>query len=730
MSLAGNLRDRSISDLLRSAQRERRTGILRLRQNGPDGAQRGDLILRDGGVVGAALSRSGGVHGMGDALVEAALAGPEDALAAMQRAAGSLSQAKGALAEGAKRVGVSLELVEQTLRQHIVALVAAMRDWHSGTFELLQENFPAGGLDRDSASARAFLLDGGLSAAAALGEPEPEAVTAVSEPMELPATEVPQVRGPGGASEARLPPGEGAAPGRPGPGDRERPSGGLGDAVPQVSTDWFDDAAPEAAFEVPDAEPLSPEPEPAPAPKAPIFAAPPDSSAPPSADAEDADIDADDADDAGPDDGSAAGVDLSAPGFGEAALMEAETLLDSEVLSVMLEMGNSAAQTAAESVEISTATVRTGHLLLIDEDGVLTSHLVLPLREAGYVVHAAQGRAAGLEKLSTAASAGERPLVVCDLLLSREGGGMLGGLDLATHAATLDPAPPVVLLAETSGDEVRAKAEEAKVSVLLPRPLKSELKKDDAARAAFLVELLHAVDQHRPHPEWRVGQPAAWETGEARNHEGGWDLQEIETRAAEAEDPPEFAVADPGARREALWRETMRELSAPLSPQEIMLQILRFGAEVLHRGVLFTPAGKAEIKGFGQFGVELAPEVDPDEAVRQIRFPYGEHPGVQRALEERVAVRWTPTGSPWEEHLSRALGGRTPPEVFLGPVYCQGRIAGFFYGDMLPTHEQIPDTTNLEVVLGQAGLALDRHLLETRIKALESTDPNSRRGGG
>ena len=693
VSLAGNLRDLSLADLLDGAKRDRRSGVLRLRQNGPDGAQRGDLVLREGEIVGAALYRAGGVEGMGDALVEAALCSPEDAMAAMQHAAGTLAQPRGALAAGAERVGVPIAYVVDTLRAHVVAVASAMREWRSGTYELVAEGFPAGGADRDSAAARAFLLDEGLTGPPVFGEADPSRVTAVSfaaPPEDRVA--VPALN-PVAAASADTAPGD----------------------------DWFEDAvapASEAAAET--ADETADE----------TAAATETADMAPAPDGDDSDA-ADLENDDGPDEGMSAGVDLSAPGFGETALMEAETLLDSEVLAVMLEMGNSAAATAAVALEAEAGAVRTGHLVLVDEDGQLAMLLVPPLREAGYIVHIARGAGAALEKLAVAAADRERPLVVCDLLLKRDAGGMLGGLDVAAQAALLDPAPPVLLLAETSSDDVRANAETAGVRALVPRPMKSELKKDEAKRAAFLVELLQLVHEHRPHPEWRVdggGQP--WETTDVPVHHGdGWNVAEIESRAAAAEEIPEFAAADPAARREALWRETMRELSAPLSPQEILLNILRFGAEVLTRGVLFTPAGKVELKGYGQFGIELAPDVDPDEAVRQIRFPHGEHPGIARTLEERVAIRWTPTETPWESHLVRGLGGRAPAEVFLGPIFCQGRLAGLLYGDMLPLHDAVPETTNLEVVLGQAGLALDRHVLETRLAVFEGTNPTGRRNG-
>ena len=174
---------------------------------------------------------------------------------------------------------------------------------------------------------------------------------------------------------------------------------------------------------------------------------------------------------------------------------------------------------------------------------------------------------------------------------------------------------------------------------------------------------------------------------------------------------------------DALWRETIAGLSGPTSRPEILLHVLRFGAEMLTRAVLFTPNAKGkELTGFGQFGIELAPGVDADDAVRKIRFPLQGHPGVDQAVKARQPIRSKPGASEWEGHLTMSLGGITPEEVFLGPVFCQGRLAALLYGDMLPSKTMLPDVTNLEVILGQAGMALDRAELEARIAELERKD--------
>jgi CheY-like chemotaxis protein len=725
MSLAGNLRDLSLAEVLDAMFIEKRSGVLRLKQSGPDGHQRGDLVLFAGKIHGAALYRAGGVRGMADALVAAALCSPEDAAGATLHAGGALEWFPGGLEEGAGRVGVGYEHVVEILEAHIVEVADELKGWRSGTYEFVVDGFPQGAYDRDSAAARSFLLDTGVEprsipslvpptsraaggAPAFLSTPSPSAPSAVVEPLAKPAMAGGFVAPPTGVRAAV-------------------PIAEVEETDPEISTEptvddpaGFDPSAEPAVedpFEPPTAAPLA-------------FVPPPQAPAPEPEPEPETDSDSDFKEDGEPDEGFATGADYSTPGFGEAALMEAETLLDSEVLSVMLEMGNSAAAAAAIALSEESDRIRTGHLVIVDDDGELALLLVPALRDAGYLVHSARGVEEAIRRLATAAAEGERPLVLCDLLLARVEGGLTGGIDVAAVASALVPAPPVLLLAETSGDEVRSRAMEAGVAALITRPLRSELKILET-RDRFVEELLVHVDEQRPRAEWRVesasssqASTSGWRTAGSGSTSSDtapdqWDVDGLHARAAEVEDLPELAATDSVSRQDALWRETMRELAGPLSPPEILLQILRFGAEVLTRGVLFTPSGK-DLKGFGQFGVELAPGTDPDEAVRQIRLPSDEHPGIRRAVEERMSVRLAQGDSAWESYLSRALGGRSPEEVFLGPVFCQGRLAGLLYGDTLPSHAAIPDTTNLEVVLGQAGLALDRDLLEARIRMLEA----------
>lgn len=869
-ALAGSLHTSSFADVLGWLVRDARTGVLRIRHSGPEGAARGELVLAEGRLVGGAIFRAGGFTGTGDALVEAALCSPEDAQGALEYAAQTAHYSPGMLAEGAARAGVPIDSVEATLLAHLRWVFKTMSAWSAGSWEFLLEGLPAEAEDRDSAASRAFLLDRGVDPAAldaggdlsrtleekaadVVREQDPEVTrkskavkppvppARISAPPDLdaqPDVPPPEIAAPGemdtqpdfrvpedaataesiseppqaaeptpeasdvmpdtasaepppDTATAEPPPADLASPAEPvgfepapvaaddGPaddapiGDQELAdafastavnpdaAGDLEELPPALADDpsspppefdapgtlpdepppAVDSAGPPPVFETPAGD-LASEEDPGPAAVSPEdridVAAPAATSL---GDESELFADADDSDAAAPEDdgvpseepGDFAGtdeptqadleppgdVDWSAPGGAEAALMEAETLLDSEVLSVMLEMGNSAAATATATLAAAER-ILTGQILLVDEEGQITGVvLAVPLREAGYVVHVVRGLVAATEALDRAAADGQRPLVIVDLLLKRGEGGMRGGLDLVAHAASLGI--PTVLLGEDGGD-VRDQALQAGVREVLPRPLRSDLK-DEAVRKQFVDSVLAAVDSHRPQPEWLTPDeiPLPLDMGGPPSpvEDSGWDLQEIEKRAEEVEDIPDFGMTDPVARMDALWRETISSLSGSLSRPEILLQVLRFGAEVLTRAVIFTPNSKKELTGFGQFGIELAPGVDADDAVRRIRFPLDGHPGVVQAIEGRQPIRSSPGTTEWEGHLTMSLGGITPEQVFLGPVFCQGTLAALLYGDMLPAKTALPDTTNLEILLGQAGLALDRAQLEARIAALE-----------
>jgi len=135
----------------------------------------------------------------------------------------------------------------------------------------------------------------------------------------------------------------------------------------------------------------------------------------------------------------------------------------------------------------------------------------------------------------------------------------------------------------------------------------------------------------------------------------------------------------------------------------------------MNRAVIFLVKEK-EIVGLGQFGIELT-EAVPDLLVRDMSLPVGEEHLFSGILETREPQTGPPPTDPWSDYLFEQLGGERPAEIFIGPLLSEGRVVAVLYGDNLPEQKAIGDTEALEIFLSQAGLAMEKALLERRLMA-------------
>ena len=62
--------------------------------------------------------------------------------------------------------------------------------------------------------------------------------------------------------------------------------------------------------------------------------------------------------------------------------------------------------------------------------------------------------------------------------------------------------------------------------------------------------------------------------------------------------------------------------------------------------------------------------------------------------------------------LARRIGDREPAEAYVAPILSGGRVVALLYADNLPGTESVGDTSVIEIALHEAGLALERVLLE------------------
>jgi hypothetical protein len=164
-------------------------------------------------------------------------------------------------------------------------------------------------------------------------------------------------------------------------------------------------------------------------------------------------------------------------------------------------------------------------------------------------------------------------------------------------------------------------------------------------------------------------------------------------------------------------RSLTQELRFPNSSSEITLLILRFASDIFQRGVLFM-VGKNEIVGLGQFGLDID---RADEKVRETVLAHGGSPFFRRVILDQMM----PFKGPLEKdevtsRMMDLLGGKWPAEAALFPIIAEGKTVALLYCDNAVSGGDVGETEGLEIFISHAGLALEKSLLQRRLKEMES----------
>jgi hypothetical protein len=173
------------------------------------------------------------------------------------------------------------------------------------------------------------------------------------------------------------------------------------------------------------------------------------------------------------------------------------------------------------------------------------------------------------------------------------------------------------------------------------------------------------------------------------------------------EDAPEPAMAS--------LKSIMSEIRTPAFTAEVTLQIMRYASEVVNRGVLFVRQQDV-VRGMGQFGIEVE---SADARVRQIEMPVDQPSVLAEAVERKETYRGKLADTPWNQHLIGELGGQEPQEAVAVPMLVSGSVVLILYGDNLPLNQPIGCVDGLEVVMLQAGLAMEKAMLESRLRQVD-----------
>ncbi len=159
------------------------------------------------------------------------------------------------------------------------------------------------------------------------------------------------------------------------------------------------------------------------------------------------------------------------------------------------------------------------------------------------------------------------------------------------------------------------------------------------------------------------------------------------------------------------------ELRFPTATAEVTLLILRYASEVVNRAVLFM-VKKDEVRGLGQFGIELK-GLSADHVVRSIKIPLGQPSLFLTVIENRRSYTGPLDTNENNNYLMNELGGAMPESVLAIPLIVDGKVALIVYGDNLPERKSLRGVETLEIFMSQAGMALEKALLEKKLAEME-----------
>ncbi|HEX9023805.1 MAG TPA: hypothetical protein VF799_08210, partial [Geobacteraceae bacterium] len=286
-----------------------------------------------------------------------------------------------------------------------------------------------------------------------------------------------------------------------------------------------------------------------------------------------------------------------------------------------------------------------------------------------------------------------------DVIMPRmDGTGMLGGMELLDLIKDNFPDIPVLAMADYHNSEAEWKLRRLKFPLIM-KPRKNEIE-NQAMLESFAERLLIEL--------------ALIGSGKG---EGPWNGKVNlgdELRLEMGEDAPLTSV-QPVAQSAGIahLRGMLEELHNPSLGGGIILLVLRFATEFMDRAVIFAVKDD-EIVGLGQFGIGDKGTL-ADSVIRNMKIPIDEESVFSLVMEAQQSVKIKPADGVWNNYLMERLGG-SPIEVFVGPIVSEGKVVSILYGDNFPDKKPIGDTESLEIFLSQAGLAMEKAILQRRLK--------------
>ncbi len=189
---------------------------------------------------------------------------------------------------------------------------------------------------------------------------------------------------------------------------------------------------------------------------------------------------------------------------------------------------------------------------------------------------------------------------------------------------------------------------------------------------------------------------------EARRQRGSAD----DPAAPPADEPPPTAGGSLGS-----LKSIMAEIRSPEFTGEATGRILAFARRELARGALFV------VRRDGFYAVSRFGSAD-EEAEGPLRLPLDQPSVLAEAADRKAALRGPLADTTANRHLIQKLGSGQPAEALVIPLVVNDNVLLLLYGDNVPTGETVAGE-QVELLMLQVGLAMERNLLKKRLEVLE-----------
>lgn len=355
-----------------------------------------------------------------------------------------------------------------------------------------------------------------------------------------------------------------------------------------------------------------------------------------------------------------------------------------------------------EIIEGNTIKGRIG-VILSDDESLYRNFLWQHLLKTIDMVERASNLQEFLSLCDTFVARGRDFISVIDLLQpTSDGRGYLGGIEILEKTKLLYPKRKVIITSDIDDSDIQQRLKVLGADAFLIKPDLSQVKIsefEDSMRV-FADLVRNTINTLAPLIEEEVASFFK-DLGVEQVDEG-------------------FRVKD----QLSLLKGLIGELANPSESSEISLLILRLASEYFERAVLFL-VKKNDIVGLGGFG-ETGDTEMMNQKVRQISVPFVAVPFIETAIKSKQTVIVSSFSSEDKKSFAELLGVYVPKEAIVIPLISRLKVIALLYAENGVTQTPIPDFSGMEIFMGQAGIAMEKALLEHQLKTLKKSLPATR----